>query len=237
MSFLPTLKWETSNTCGSKWGQSKVFSRCFLSPRDLKVMVTGHKWTRTQTVLSAKRYFFLQLPPVSLVPKRMGLDGMSLLNILLVLAPFTFSFYLFIYWLFETPWTVTHQSPLSMNSPGQNTGVVSCSLSRGIFPTQGSHPSLLHCRQILYCLSHQENPRILDWVAYPFSREYSQPGNQTGVSCIAVKFSTSWATREAMFNNQLSSNKEESSFWGVAFVHFHGVKHPHHYVSNHKLPL
>ena len=84
-----------------------------------------------------------------------------------------------------------------MNSPGQNTGVVSCSLSRGIFPTQGSHPSLLHCRQILYCLSHQENPRILDWVAYPFSREYSQPGNQTGVSCIAVKFSTSWATREA----------------------------------------
>ena len=97
MSILPTLKWETSNTCRSKWGQSKLFSRYFLSPRALKVMVTGYKSTRTQTVLSAKRYFFLQLPPVSLVTKRMGLDGTSLLNILLVLALFTFSFYLFIY--------------------------------------------------------------------------------------------------------------------------------------------
>ena len=27
--------------------------------------------------------------------------------------------------------------------------------------------------------------RILEWVAYPFSRESSQPRNRTGVSCIA----------------------------------------------------
>ena len=27
--------------------------------------------------------------------------------------------------------------------------------SRGIFPTQGSNPSLLHCGQILFHLSHQ----------------------------------------------------------------------------------
>ena len=40
------------------------------------------------------------------------------------------------------------------NSPGQNTGVVSLSLLQGIFPTQGSNPGLLHCRQILYQLSH-----------------------------------------------------------------------------------
>ena len=32
---------------------------------------------------------------------------------------------------------------------------VSISLSRGIFLTQGSNPGLLHCRQILYHLSHQ----------------------------------------------------------------------------------
>ena len=37
--------------------------------------------------------------------------------------------------------------------------------SRGIFPTQGSNPGLLHCRQILYQLSHQGSPRILEWVA------------------------------------------------------------------------
>ena len=41
------------------------------------------------------------------------------------------------------------------NSPGQNTGVGSCSLLKGIFPTQGSNPGLLHCRQILYQLSHK----------------------------------------------------------------------------------
>ena len=44
------------------------------------------------------------------------------------------------------------------NSPGQNTGVGSRSLLQGIFPTQGLNPGLLHSRQILYQLSHQENP-------------------------------------------------------------------------------
>ena len=34
------------------------------------------------------------------------------------------------------------------------TGVGCHSLPRGIFPTQGSNPSLLHCRQILCQLSH-----------------------------------------------------------------------------------
>ena len=34
------------------------------------------------------------------------------------------------------------------------------SLLQGIFPTQGSKPGLSHCRQILYQLSHQENPCV-----------------------------------------------------------------------------
>ena len=55
------------------------------------------------------------------------------------------------------------------NSPGQNTGVGSLSLLQGIFPTQGSNPGIPQCRQILYQLSHKESPRILGWVAYPFS--------------------------------------------------------------------
>ena len=38
---------------------------------------------------------------------------------------------------------------------------------------------------------------ILEWVAIPFSRESSQPRNRTWVSCIAGKFFTVWATREA----------------------------------------
>ena len=44
------------------------------------------------------------------------------------------------------------------NSPGKNTGVSSHFLLPRICPTQGSNPSLLHCRQILYHLSHQGSP-------------------------------------------------------------------------------
>ena len=33
------------------------------------------------------------------------------------------------------------------NSPGRNTGVGILSLLQGIFPTQGSNPGLLHCRE------------------------------------------------------------------------------------------
>ena len=67
------------------------------------------------------------------------------------------------------------------NSPGQDTGVGSFSLLQGIFLTQGWNPGLLHCRQILYHLNHKGSPRILEWVAYPFSSGSSQPRNRTGV--------------------------------------------------------
>ena len=71
---------------------------------------------------------------------------------------------------------------------------------QGIIPTQGLNPGLPHCRQILYHLSHQGSPRILEWAAYPFSRGFSQLRNQTRVSCIACRFFTSWTTREALHN-------------------------------------
>ena len=41
--------------------------------------------------------------------------------------------------------------------------------------------------------------RILEWVAIPFSRGSSQPRDWTQVSCIASRFFTLWATREAPF--------------------------------------
>ena len=44
------------------------------------------------------------------------------------------------------------------NSPDKNTGVGCHSLLQGIFPTRGSTLSLLHCRQILYCLGLQGWP-------------------------------------------------------------------------------
>ena len=39
--------------------------------------------------------------------------------------------------------------------------------------------------------------RMLEWVAFPFSRGSSQPRDQTQVSHIAGRFFTSWARREA----------------------------------------
>ena len=78
-------------------------------------------------------------------------------------------------------------------SPGKNTGVGSLSLLQGIFPTQGLNKVLLHCRRIIYQLSHKGSPRILVWVAYPFSSGSSWPRNRTGVSCIAGRFFTNYA--------------------------------------------
>ena len=48
------------------------------------------------------------------------------------------------------------------------------SLLQGNFPNQGSNPDLLHCRHILYQLSHKGSTRILVWVAYP-SRQSAGP--------------------------------------------------------------
>ena len=91
-----------------------------------------------------------------------------------------------------------HKLLCPWDSPGTNTRVVCHVLLQGIFPTQGSNPGLLHCRKILYQLSHQGSLRILEWVAYPFSNGSSRLGNLTCVFCIAGRFFTNWAIREAL---------------------------------------
>ena len=49
--------------------------------------------------------------------------------------------------------------------------------------------------------------RILEWVAFPFSRRSSQSRDRTQVSHIAGRFFTSWATREAQYgSHHLFSN-------------------------------
>ena len=111
-------------------------------------------------------------------------------------------------YLFATPWTRVH-------------GILQArildllSLLQGIFSTQGSNPGLPHCRQILYQLSHRGSPRKLEWVAFPFSRGCSQPRDQTGVSCSAGRFFTSWACSWLFLMN--SDNCEatcEHTWWG-----------------------
>ena len=87
-----------------------------------------------------------------------------------------------------------HELYSSWNCPDQYTGVGSLSLLQGIFPTQGLNRGLLHCRQILFQLGHKGSPRILEWVAYPFSSRSSQPRN-----LLHCRRFTNWAIREAYF--------------------------------------
>ena len=83
------------------------------------------------------------------------------------------------------------------NSLGKNTGVGSHSLLLGIFPTQGSNPGLLHCRLILYRLSHQGSLNCCEWSCSVMSNSlqshglwparllhpWNFPGKDTGMGC------------------------------------------------------
>ena len=60
------------------------------------------------------------------------------------------------------------------DSPSKDIGVGCHSLLQGIFPTQGSNLHLLHCRQVLYHLSHQGNPWVLDTE----QRKYTEQNKQ-----------------------------------------------------------
>ena len=74
-----------------------------------------------------------------------------------------------------TPWTVTRLL-CPWDSPGKNTGVGCHSLLQGLFLTQEMIPGLLHCRRILYQLSHQGDPGSIpgsgrstgEGIGYPF---------------------------------------------------------------------
>ena len=66
--------------------------------------------------------------------------------------------------------------------------------------------------------------KILEWVAIPFSRRSSWPRDRTQVSCIAGRFFTVWAAREAPKRNLFLPGFELGTFhvWG---------KHGNHYTT------
>ena len=53
------------------------------------------------------------------------------------------------------------------------------------------------CSPVDYTVHGILQSRILEWVAFPFSRGSSQPRDRTQVSYTAGVFFTNWATREA----------------------------------------
>ena len=81
--------------------------------------------------------------------------------------------------IFATPWTVAHQAPLFMGFSGQEyrwCGLPFPSPEDLLFLTQGSNPCLLHCRQILYHLSHQGSPL---WASRPKSNQHHSESKDT----------------------------------------------------------
>ena len=92
--------------------------------------------------------------------------------------------------LFATPWTAARQAPLSMGFSRQESWSGLPCPPPGDLPNPVIEPS----RQILYCLSHQESPRILEWVAYPFSRGIflTQESNWDLVHCMPILYQPSY---------------------------------------------
>ena len=106
-------------------------------------------------------------------------------------------------WLFETPWTVTHQAPLSMEFSRQEYWSGLPFPSPGDLPDPGIEPKSLVPPALggrfsttvppgkpIY-LKLIQHSKILEWVAVPFSRRSSQPRDWTQVSHIEDEFFTS----------------------------------------------
>ena len=62
--------------------------------------------------------------------------------------------------LFVAPWTIAHHAPLSMEFSKQEYWSGQPFPFQEIFLSQGLKPGLLHCRHILYHLSHQGSPML-----------------------------------------------------------------------------
>ena len=90
------------------------------------------------------------------------------------------------------PWSIRLLCP--WDSPGKNTGVGCHFLLQAIFLNQGSNLGLLHCRQILYHLSHQGSPTLNllsepdmrgeDYLECVWSKEVNHPLQITNCNCV-----------------------------------------------------
>ena len=84
------------------------------------------------------------------------------------------------------PWS---GSSVTWDPPGKNSGVGCHFLLQGIFPILESNPGLLHCRQILYLLSHLGSPRtVLSPHKSPMLQIMSSPIYRLGKSFGRVKW-------------------------------------------------
>ena len=85
-----------------------------------------------------------------------------------------------------------------------------------------SRPTL--CDPMDYTFHRILQARIMEWVAFPFSRGSSQPRDQIQVSHIAGWFFTSWATREAQEYWSVNFNGVDfqNNFFLICSMHIKG---------------
>ena len=81
-------------------------------------------------------------------------------------------------WLFVTPWSVAHQTPLSMVFSAQEYWAGCHFLLQGILPNKGLNPCLLPWQGNSFPLSHLESHMSGDW-----SQWTSQVSEQDPVGC------------------------------------------------------
>ena len=99
---------------------------------------------------------------------------------------------------FCDPWTVAHQAPLSMGFSRQECWVGCHFLLQEIFLMQESNPSLPHCRQTLYWLSHSKCIYIYR------EREGERKDSSTGRKLIILeKKKKNWGLEEEGLNTSL----------------------------------
>ena len=102
-----------------------------------------------------------------------------------------------------TLWTVAHAVSLC-----KETGVGCHSLLQRIFPNQRLNPGLLHCRQILYHLSHQGRVDVVLLLAKYLINFYLYFSSKISVSVTGIfKVSCYWFSNFAVFNLNLGGMK------------------------------
>ena len=118
-----------------------------------------------------------------------------------------------------TRWLVTVKKIPFYRGSSQPRGWIQVSYIAGGFFIQVSY--IAGGFFILFIAAHQKensagykgSPRILKWVAYPFSSRSPLPRNWTRISCIADRFFTDWAIREAQL---LSKLYQKEHVWETA---------------------
>ena len=113
-------------------------------------------------------------------------------------------------WLFVSPWTVICQTLSTRILQARILEWVVICRPPGDLPNPGTEPRSPTLQMDSPPYEPQGSPRILEWVAYPFSRGSSQPRNPTGISCIAGRFLFFFFCRQILY--QLSYQGEVQNY-------------------------